>query len=113
MFDDLIVKKREIKDFIYAPYIPLQKTSTPVNNIKDARKIIAKTKGKWFTVEDMNGVEIKAGQTVMVYQEEEIRVATVIEVFSDRPTGSEPGFWVDIDFGDGVQGMMSYILRVV
>ncbi len=101
MFNDLIQKKGKWINTIYTPYIPLQ--LTPVNNIKDARKI----------VKDMNDVEIKAGQSVMVYQEEEIRVATVIEIFPDRPTGSEPGFWVDIDFGDGVQGMMSYILRVV
>ena len=62
---------------------------------------------------DKNGTEIIKGQTVTVYQEEEVRKAKVIEPFPNCPTVNEPGWWVDIDFGDGVQGMMSYILEVV
>ena len=31
----------------------------------------------------------------------------------DSPTSNGPGHWVDIDFGDGVQGMMSYILEAI
>lgn len=63
-------------------------------------------------VKDMNGVEIVKGQTVIVHQDEGDRVATVIEPFPDNPTINEPGFWVDIDGGDGTEGMMSYILEV-
>lgn len=63
-------------------------------------------------VKDRNGVEIIPGQTVVVYQKEGVREATVKAVFPDRPTFKESGFWVDIDFGDGLQGMMSYILEV-
>lgn len=64
-------------------------------------------------VVDKNGVEIIKGQTVMIFQEEGIRRAKVIEPFPDVPTVLHPGWWVDIDFGDGIQGMMSYILEVV
>ena len=63
-------------------------------------------------VTDKNGVEIIEGETVIVHQEEGVRKARVIEPFPDNPTVSFPGFWVDINFGDGVQGMMSYILEV-
>lgn len=63
-------------------------------------------------VVDMNGVEIKAGQKVLVHQEEERRFAKVIDVFPDSLTETEPGHWIDIDFGDGVQGMMSYVVEV-
>ncbi len=61
---------------------------------------------------DINGVQIIPGQTVLVHQEEETREALVDDVFPDQPTTNEPGFWVDIDFGDGLQGMMSYIIEV-
>lgn len=64
-------------------------------------------------VTDKNGVEIIKGQTVIVHQEEEIRKAKVVEPFADNPTVKFPGWWVDIDFGDGIQGMMSYILEVI
>ena len=64
-------------------------------------------------VTDMNGVEIVKGQTVLVHQEEEIRRAKVIEPLLDSPTVNYPGYWVDIDSGDGIEGMMSYILEVV
>lgn len=64
-------------------------------------------------VVDRNGVEIIKGQTVVVYQEVEIRRAKVVEPFPDNPTTNFPGWWVDIDFGDGVQGIMSYVLEVI
>lgn len=64
-------------------------------------------------ITDKNGAEIIKGQTVLVHQEEGIREARVIELFPDRPTVNFPGWWVDIDFGDGVQEMMSYILEGV
>ena len=63
-------------------------------------------------VQDLNGVEIIPGQSVIVHQEEGTRDAMVIEVFPDNPTVKQPGFWVDINSGDGVEGMMSYILEV-
>lgn len=70
-------------------------------------EILTKTK-----VKDMNGVEIKPSCLVFVHQEEETRKGVVIEVFPDRPTGNGAGFWVDINCGEGVEGMMSYILEV-
>lgn len=50
---------------------------------------------------------------MLVHQEEEIRRAKVIEPLLDSPTVNYPGYWVDIDSGDGIEGMMSYILEVV
>jgi len=64
-------------------------------------------------VTDMNGVEIRKGAPVIVHQEEGQRRAQVIEAFPDNPTVNQPGWWVDIDSGDGVEGMMSYILKVM
>ena len=66
-----------------------------------------------MTVKDMNGVEINAGDTVRVHQEEGIRIAQVVEPFFDNPTARKPGWWVNIDYGDGPFRMMSYILEVV
>lgn len=64
---------------------------------------------------DMNGIELKRGQKVRVHQEEEISTAEVVNTFKSNPspTTNEPGYWVDINKGDGVQGMMSYILEVL
>jgi len=64
-------------------------------------------------VTDMNGVEILKGAPVIVHQEEGQRTAQVVEPFPDNPTVNQPGWWVDIDSGDGVEGMMSYILEVI
>ena len=61
----------------------------------------------------MKGVEIKKGQTVFVHQDEGVRQSKVVEPFSDCPTVNQPGYWVDINSGDGLEGMMSYILEVV
>jgi len=64
-------------------------------------------------VVDKNGVEIVAGQLVRVHQDDGVGTAKVVEVLRENPTVLEPGFWVDIDGGDGVEGMMSYILEVI
>lgn len=64
-------------------------------------------------VVDQNGIEIFTGQTVSVHQYEGNSIATVIETFPDSPTVKQPGHWVDINRGDGVEEMMSYILEVV
>ena len=64
-------------------------------------------------VKDMNGIEILKGAPVIVHQEEGQRLAWVVEPFPDNPTLIKPGWWVDIESGDGVEGMMSYILEVV
>ncbi|MBK9497309.1 MAG: hypothetical protein IPO08_22875 [Xanthomonadales bacterium] len=64
-------------------------------------------------VTGLNGFELVKGQTVRVHQEEGTRVAQVVDVFPDRPTVNEPGHWVDIDSGDGAEGMPSYILEVI
>jgi len=64
-------------------------------------------------VTDMNGIEILKGASVIVHQEEGQRTAQVVKPFPDNPTVIQPGWWVDIDSGDGVEGMMSYILEVI
>lgn len=64
-------------------------------------------------VVDQNGVEIVAGQSVIVHQDDGDHDATVLEPFEDCPTVNERGHWVDIDKGEGVEGMMSYILEVL
>ena len=63
------------------------------------------------TVTDKNGVEVLVGQSVFVHQKEGIRMAKVVGVFPDRTT-NVPGWWVDIDFGEGVKIAMSYTLEV-
>ena len=64
-------------------------------------------------IKDINGVEIKVGQSVTVHQDEGPRQAMVAEVLDPAcPTVNEPGFWVDIDDGSGLEEMMSYILVV-
>ena len=64
---------------------------------------------------DMNGVELKKGQIVRVHQEEEVSTAWIVDTFADRPikTKHQPGYWIDINKGDGIEGMMSYILEVI
>jgi len=65
-------------------------------------------------VVDKFGIEIKKGQYVWVHQDEKIRKAIVIEPFPNHPTENEPGHWVDINInGNGIEGMMSYILEVI
>jgi hypothetical protein len=62
---------------------------------------------------DMNGVEIIKGANVIVHQEDGKHPAVVADVFPDSPTKKENGFWCDVDKGDGLEGMMSYIIEVV
>lgn len=63
-------------------------------------------------VVNKNGIEIKPGQTVLVHQDDNTHKAVVIEPFPDNPTVNAPGHWVDINYGRGPEGMMSYILEV-
>lgn len=72
------------------------------------------TEGKKTMVVDKNGVEIVAGQRVLVHQEEETREAVVLKPFPDAPTKNQEGHWVDINIDNqGAEGMPSYILEVV
>ena len=64
-------------------------------------------------VVDMNNVEICKGAEVIVHQEEGPRKAMVVEPFPENPTVNRPGWWVDIEDDNGIEGMMSYILEVV
>jgi hypothetical protein len=57
--------------------------------------------------------EIKKGQDVWIHQEDCSRKAKVVDVFLDNPTLSQEGFWVDVDDGSGVEGIMSYIIEVI
>jgi len=66
----------------------------------------------WLPI-DRDGVPLRAGQWVRVHQAELTRDARVVAVFPESHTALQPGTWVDIDFGDGPQGMPSYILEVL
>lgn len=63
-------------------------------------------------VVDMKGNEILPGQTVIVYQTEQMKEAKVVDIFPDTPTINQNGFWIDIDFGEGPEGIMSYLVKV-
>ena len=65
------------------------------------------------TIVDMNGVTISNGDMVRVHQDEGPRISKVVDISDPVPTLNSPGWWVDIDSGDGVEGMMSYILEVL
>ena len=63
---------------------------------------------------DRNGKALLPRQRVRVHQDEgPPRDAVVVDVFPGNPTVNEKGCWVDIDAGDGVEGMMSYILEAI
>lgn len=62
---------------------------------------------------DRNGVKLVEGQPVLVHQDDGVREAVVVAPFLDCPTVNQPGFWVDIDDGQGVTGMPSYLLEVL
>lgn len=64
-------------------------------------------------VVDRHGVELRAGQRVLVIQDEETRSAVVVQPFPDQPTVNKPGHWVDVNIENrGPEGMPSYILEV-
>lgn len=60
-------------------------------------------------VTDRRGVVLVPGQKVFVLQTEQTRFATVVEVSESR---SSNGWWVDVDFGRGPEGVPSDILEV-
>ena len=64
-------------------------------------------------VVDMKGVEIKPKQIVKVHQDEEMSTAWVVKPFNNNPTQIEPGYWVDINKGGGIEGMPSYLLEII
>jgi len=61
----------------------------------------------------MNGVGIEDGDMVRVHQKDGVRIAKVVDIQDPMPTLNQPGWWIDIDDGRGVEGMMSYILEVI
>ena len=63
-------------------------------------------------VKDINGVEIKPGCLVLIHQMQETKKAVVVEVFPDNPTDSDFGYWIDVNAGNGIEGIMSYIIEV-
>ena len=64
-------------------------------------------------VVDKNGVEIKSGQTVVVYSDKGTREAVVIKPYPGAPTVNAPGHWVDVTINnEGAEGMPSYLLEV-
>jgi hypothetical protein len=66
-------------------------------------------------ITDMNGEELKARQIVNVHQEDQVSTAWIVDTFAEdpSPTVNEAGWWVDINKGEGVEGMPSYILEVL
>ena len=64
------------------------------------------------SVVDKNGVEIEQGQAVLVHQDDGTREAVVVATYPDSPTVNDSGHWVDIDGGQGPEGMMSYLIEV-
>lgn len=67
-------------------------------------------------VTDINGTLITAGCRVRVHQDDQIRDATVVEVFPGSPTVNSDGHWVDVSFDEDnglVDGIMSYICEVI
>ena len=60
-------------------------------------------------VTDRRGVVLVPGQKVFVLQTDKTRIATVVEVTEKR---SSNGWWVDVDFGSGPEGIPSDILEV-
>ena len=87
--------------------------NTHYGNIDIKEEIFEDLKKELVMVIDINGVEIKQGQIVLIHHEDVIRKAVVVEVFPDNPTVKEKGFWVDVSTHEGIEGMMSYILEVV
>lgn len=62
---------------------------------------------------DKNGIELVQGQRVNVHQEDKITQGVVVDIFECSPTSLQPGCWVDIDRGEGTEGMPSYLLEVL
>lgn len=67
-----------------------------------------------FNVTDMKGVQIRCGQRVVVHTDDGSHTAEVNDDLLDpTPTKIKPGFWVDVDDGNGLCGQPSYILEVI
>ena len=59
---------------------------------------------------DFKPLRIRPGTKVIVHQDEGPRLAKVV-CRTGSPTLIEPGEWIDIDSGSGVEGMPSYLLE--
>lgn len=67
-------------------------------------------------VVDKNGVEIKAGQEVIVhiFGDAETKRGIVVDASMERPTKLGQGSWVEVRSGsDGPEGIPSYMLEVI
>jgi hypothetical protein len=64
-------------------------------------------------IRDMGGRRVTVGSKVRVHQEDRIRTAVVHKLQLNQPTKNAPGYWVDIDSGEGLEGMPSYLLEVI
>lgn len=58
---------------------------------------------------DKNGLELFVDAKILVFTDDgAIREAVIVKIYDDCPTVLEAGHWLDIDFGDGPQGFVSY-----
>lgn len=63
------------------------------------------------TVVDKNNQALQVGDRVVIHFERGTTSKGVIVRLCDSPTVLQPGFWVDVDRGDGPSGYPSYILE--
>jgi len=62
---------------------------------------------------DRKDVEINNGDYVIVYQDDKRSLGKVVDATPNRETVNEHGYWIDIDRGDGIDGIPSYLLEVI
>jgi hypothetical protein len=67
-------------------------------------------------VYDKEGMEIKAGQKVLVHQDngQLIREAIVVETYPNKPTLNQSGHWINLKIEkQDAEEMPSYLLKVI
>ena len=60
---------------------------------------------------DKNGKRLLPEDKIRCHFTEEPPKDGVVGALLDSPTVNEPGYWVDVDLGCGLEGMPSYILE--
>lgn len=62
---------------------------------------------------DRNGVHLHPEQRALRHSDVGTEEVTVVDIFLDRPTLNQVGYWIDIRSEHGVEGVPSYCLEVV